>query len=126
MSKALATGGLQPTDIHHVNAHATSTPVGDVAEAASIRRALGDHVAVTAPKSSLGHLLGAAGAVESIVAVLSIREGVIPPTTNLENLDPAIDLDIVTGAPRTGAIDAAINNSFGFGGHNVALAFTKA
>ncbi len=125
MGKALATADLAAADIGHVNAHATSTPVGDTAEAASIRRAIGEHPAVTAPKSSLGHLLGAAGAVESIVTVLSLREGVIPPTTNLENLDPAVDLDIVTGEPRTGTFEAAINNSFGFGGHNVALAFTR-
>ncbi|MEO9221551.1 MAG: beta-ketoacyl-ACP synthase II [Mycobacteriaceae bacterium] len=126
MGKALATAGLAAADVGHVNAHATSTPVGDTAEAASIRRAIGEHPAVTAPKSSLGHLLGAAGAVESIVTILSLHEGVIPPTTNLEELDPAVDLDIVTGAPRTVTIEAAVNNSFGFGGHNVALAFSRA
>ncbi|WP_127783427.1 beta-ketoacyl-ACP synthase II [Rhodococcus sp. X156] len=125
MRKALATAGISAADVGHVNAHATSTPIGDAAEAASIRGAIGEHAAVTAPKSSLGHLLGAAGAVESIVTVLSIREGVIPPTANLHNQDPAIDLDVVTGSPRKVTIDAAINNSFGFGGHNVALAFTR-
>lgn len=125
MAKALATGGLSAADIGHVNAHATSTPVGDSAEAASIRRAIGDHPAVTAPKSALGHLLGAAGAVESIVTVLTLSEGVIPATANLDNMDPAIELDVVTGAPRTVSIDAAVNNSFGFGGHNVALAFAR-
>ena len=126
MGKALATAGLAATDVGHVNAHATSTPIGDTAEAASIRRAIGEHPVVTAPKSSMGHLLGAAGAVESIVTVLSLHEGVIPPTTNLNELDPAIDLDIVTGEPRTVNLEAAVNNSFGFGGHNVALAFTQA
>jgi 3-oxoacyl-[acyl-carrier-protein] synthase II len=126
MRKALRTAGMSPTDIGHVNAHATSTPVGDSAEANSIRTAIGDHAPVTAPKAALGHLLGAAGAVESIITVLSISEGVIPHTTNLDNLDPAIQLDIVTGEPRHVQLDAAITNSFGFGGHNVALAFARA
>ncbi len=125
MRNALRTAGLEPKDIGHVNAHATSTPVGDAAESNSIRTAIGDHPAVTAPKSALGHLLGAAGAVESIATVLSIRDGVIPHTTNLENLDPAVQLDVVTGKPRKVQLDAAITNSFGFGGHNVALAFTR-
>jgi len=125
MRNALRTAGLAPSDIGHVNAHATSTPVGDAAESNSIRTAIGDHPAVTAPKSALGHLLGAAGAVESIATVLSIRDGVIPHTTNLENLDPAVQLDVVTGEPRKVQLDAAITNSFGFGGHNVALAFTR-
>jgi len=125
MRNALRTAGLAPSDIGHVNAHATSTPVGDAAESNSIRAAIGDHPAVTAPKSALGHLLGAAGAVESIATVLSIRDGVIPHTTNLENLDPAVQLDVVTGEPRKVQLDAAITNSFGFGGHNVALAFTR-
>jgi 3-oxoacyl-[acyl-carrier-protein] synthase II len=117
---------VSPSDVGHVNAHATSTPVGDAAESNSIRRAIGDHVAVTAPKSSLGHLLGAAGAVESIACVLSLREGVIPPTANLVDQDPAIPLDVVTGAPRRVDLEVAVNDAFGFGGHNVALAFGRA
>jgi 3-oxoacyl-[acyl-carrier-protein] synthase II len=81
---------------------------------------------LTAPKGSLGHLLGAAGAVEAIITVLSIRDGVVPQTLNLDNLDPAVLLDVVAGEPRKVKLDAAVNDSFGFGGHNVALAFTPA
>ncbi|MGO1049223.1 beta-ketoacyl-[acyl-carrier-protein] synthase family protein [Crossiella sp. CA198] len=122
---ALRTGGLTPADVGHVNAHATSTPVGDVAEAAAIRSAIGTHAVVTAPKSALGHLLGGSGAVEAIATVLAVRDGVIPPTLNLDNLDPAVGLDVVTGGPRHVRLQAAVNDSFGFGGHNVALAFAS-
>ncbi len=126
MSRAIELGGLQPTDIDHVNAHATGTSVGDVAEGKAINNALGaHHPAVYAPKSALGHSVGAVGAVESILTLMALRDGVIPPTLNLENLDPEIDLDVVAGKPRTGELRYAINNSFGFGGHNVALAFGK-
>lgn len=126
MSRAIELGGLQPTDIDHVNAHATGTSVGDVAEGKAINNALGGHhPAVYAPKSALGHSVGAVGAVESILTLMALRDGVIPPTLNLENLDPEIDLDVVAGKPRTGELRYAINNSFGFGGHNVALAFGK-
>jgi 3-oxoacyl-[acyl-carrier-protein] synthase II len=124
IEKALASSGLSATDIGHVNAHATSTPVGDLAESKTIRRALGDHPVVTSTKSMTGHLLGAAGAVEAIGTVLSLRDGVIPATRNLDNLDPEIDLDVAT-ENRQVNISAAISDSFGFGGHNVALAFTK-
>ena len=93
IDKALRSGDLSPLDIGHVNAHATSTPVGDLAESKTIRRALGDHPVVTATKSMTGHLLGAAGAVESIATMLAIRDGVIPGTRNLDNLDPEIELD---------------------------------
>ena len=123
---ALADAGLTGSDIGHVNAHATSTPLGDVAEANAIRTAIGTHPVVTAPKSALGHLLGAAGAVESIATVLSIRDGVIPATLNLDDPDDDIGLDIVRVAARQTSIDAAVNDSFGFGGHNVALAFRRA
>lgn len=123
ITAALSVADLSGADVQHVNAHATSTPVGDVAEAAAIQTAVGDHPVVTAPKASLGHLLGAAGAVESIITVLAIHHGVVPPTRNLDK--PDVDLDIAT-APRELTIDAAVNNSFGFGGHNVALAFTRA
>lgn len=126
MTKALTTGGVSPRDVGHVNAHATSTPVGDAAESNSIRSAIGEHPAVTAPKGALGHLLGAAGAVESIACILSLRQGVIPPTANLTRQDPAVQLDVVTGAPREVALEVAVNDSFGFGGHNVALAFGRA
>jgi beta-ketoacyl ACP synthase len=126
MTRAIQLAGLQPTDIDHVNAHATGTSVGDVAEGQAINNAMGGHrPAVYAPKSALGHSVGAVGAVESILTVKALRDGVIPPTLNLKNLDPEIDLDVVHGSPRPGNYDYAINNSFGFGGHNVALAFGK-
>ena len=125
MSRAIQLAGLTPADIDHVNAHATATKVGDVAEAQAINRAVGNSAAVYAPKSALGHSVGAAGSVESILTMLALRDGVIPPTLNLENLDPEVDLDVVAGEPRTGSFQYAISNSFGFGGHNVALAFGK-
>ena len=124
ISRAVQLAGLQPTDIDHINAHATGTSVGDVAEGRAINNAMGSHrPAVYAPKAALGHSVGAVGAVEAILTVLALRDGVIPPTLNLENLDPEIDLDVVAGSPRTGELRYAVNNSFGFGGHNVALAF---
>lgn len=126
MTRAVQLAGLQPTDIDHVNAHATGTSVGDVAEGHAINNAMGGHrPAVYAPKSALGHSVGAVGAVESILTIQALRNGVIPPTLNLKNLDPEIDLDVVAGGPRPGNYTYAINNSFGFGGHNVALAFGK-
>jgi beta-ketoacyl ACP synthase len=126
MSRAIQLAGLTATDIDHVNAHATGTQVGDVAEGKAINTALGGHqAAVYAPKSALGHSVGAVGAVESILTVMALRDGIIPPTLNLENLDPEIDLDVVAGTPRTGNYRYAVNNSFGFGGHNVALAFGR-
>ncbi|MBF6327099.1 KasA/KasB family beta-ketoacyl-ACP synthase [Nocardia transvalensis] len=126
MTRAIQTADLTPQDITHVNAHATATPIGDTAEAKAISAAVGNHPAVYAPKSALGHSIGAAGALESVLTVLSIRDEVIPPTLNLDNQDPEVDLDIVAGAPRHERIDYALNNSFGFGGHNVALAFGRA
>jgi len=124
MTAAMRTGGLTVADIGHVNAHATSTPLGDLVESATIRHVFGDHPVVTAPKGVLGHLLGASGAVEAIATLLSIRDGVVPPTANLDTLDERIELDVVTGAPRRTPLTAAISNSFGFGGHNVTLAFS--
>jgi beta-ketoacyl ACP synthase len=126
ITRAIQLAGLQPGDIDHVNAHATGTSVGDVAEGKAINNALGTHrPAVYAPKSALGHSVGAVGAVESILTVLALRDGAVPPTLNLRNLDPEIDLDVVAGEPRRGDYQYAINNSFGFGGHNVAIAFGK-
>ncbi len=126
MSRAIELAGLQASDIDHVNAHATGTTVGDVAEGFAINNAMKGHKpAVYAPKSALGHSVGAVGAVESILTVLALRDGVIPPTLNLKNLDPEIDLDVVAGESRPGDYKYAINNSFGFGGHNVALTFGK-
>jgi beta-ketoacyl ACP synthase len=125
MKRAIETAGLSPKDIQHVNAHATATPIGDTAEANAIRAAGVEHAAVYAPKSALGHSIGAVGALESILTVLTLRDGVIPPTLNYETPDPEIDLDVVAGEPRYGDYQYAINNSFGFGGHNVALAFGR-
>ncbi len=125
MKRAMETAGLDPKDIDHVNAHATATPIGDTAEANALRVAGVEHAAVYAPKSALGHSIGAVGALESILTVLALRDGVIPPTLNYETPDPEIDLDIVAGEPRYGEYKYAINNSFGFGGHNVALAFGR-
>jgi len=128
MAAALAAGDTAPSDIRHLNAHATSTPAGDVAESAAIRAVLGDaadRVAVTATKSMTGHLLGAAGALESVFTVLALHDRQVPPTINLDELDPEVRLDVVHKAPRPlgqGTL-SALNNSFGFGGHNVALLF---
>ncbi len=125
---ALKDANLSTKDIVHLNAHATSTPAGDVAEANALRLALGkdaDHVAVSATKSMTGHLLGGAGAIESVFIVKALQERLAPPTINIENLDPAVTIDVVRDTPRSlpaGQI-AALNDSFGFGGHNVVLAF---
>ncbi|KNX37410.1 beta-ketoacyl-ACP synthase II [Luteipulveratus halotolerans] len=126
MSEAVTRAGLSPQDIQHINAHATSTPVGDIAEANAIRRAFGDavdNIPVTATKSMTGHLLGAAGALETVITIQSVHERLIPATTNLLEQDPEITLDVVTGEHRKlpGGDIAALNNSFGFGGHNIAL-----
>jgi 3-oxoacyl-[acyl-carrier-protein] synthase II len=122
--KALVDADLTGADIAHVNAHATSTPVGDMAEIVGLRQAIGDHPVLTATKSMSGHLLGAAGALESVATILAIHEDVIPPTINLDDPEEGL-LDVVTHKPRPLEIRAALNNSFGFGGHNVALIFTK-
>jgi 3-oxoacyl-[acyl-carrier-protein] synthase II/beta-ketoacyl ACP synthase len=124
---AIELAGLAPTDIDHVNAHATGTRQGDLAEARAIRHAMGDHSpAVYAPKAALGHSLGAAGAVEAVLTVQALRDGVIPATRNLKTLDPQIDLDVVADRPRHGDYRYAVSDSFGFGGHNVALVFGAA
>ncbi|MDT5075580.1 MAG: beta-ketoacyl synthase [Mycobacterium sp.] len=125
MTRAIQLAGLSPGDIDHVNAHANGTRLGDLAEAEAITRAVGNSTAVYAPKSALGHSVGGSGAIESILTVLTLRDGVIPPTLNLENLDPEVDLDVVSSRSRSGDYTYAISNSFGFGGHNVALAFGK-
>ncbi|SNR66503.1 beta-ketoacyl-[acyl-carrier-protein] synthase family protein [Blastococcus mobilis] len=129
IAAALRDAGLSRTDVGHVNAHATSTPVGDTAEAAAIRSSLGDHVLVSATKSQTGHLLGAAGALESVFTILALREQIVPATANLEDPDDdaAVQaLDIVRHEPRRTTLTAAVNDSFGFGGHNIALVFTTA
>ncbi|CAJ1496690.1 3-oxoacyl-ACP synthase KasA [[Mycobacterium] kokjensenii] len=125
MKRSLELAGLSAKDVDHINAHGTATPIGDTAEANAIREAGCQHAAVYAPKSALGHSIGAVGALESVLTVLSLRDGVIPPTLNYETPDPEIDLDVVAGEPRYGDYKYAINNSFGFGGHNVALAFGR-
>ena len=119
--------GLDPAEVVHVNAHATSTPQGDVAEIKALRQVLGDeldHVAISGTKSMTGHLLGGAGGVETVATVLALYHRLAPPTLNVDDLDPEVDADIVRGEPRKlpeGPV-VALNNSFGFGGHNVVLA----
>jgi 3-oxoacyl-[acyl-carrier-protein] synthase II len=126
MKEAMATADLSPSDIGHVNAHATGTQAGDGVEAEAVIEAVGDHPLVTATKSSTGHMIGGAGAVEAIFTVLSLRDSVIPATRNLDTQAADIRVNVVTGTPRKEAIDAALSNSFGFGGHNVTLALTTA
>ncbi|EFC82468.1 beta-ketoacyl-ACP synthase II [Parafrankia sp. EUN1f] len=124
---ALRSASLEPTDVIHINAHATSTPIGDVAEGVGLRLALGDaldSIAVTSTKSMTGHLLGAAGALEAVVTLLSLRERVVPATRNLDALDDEIALDVVSIDNRELGTGAGLSNSFGFGGHDVCLAFT--
>ncbi|WP_412169576.1 beta-ketoacyl-[acyl-carrier-protein] synthase family protein [Curtobacterium flaccumfaciens pv. flaccumfaciens] len=126
MRAAIRMAGLTGADVDHVNAHATGTPVGDVGEAAAISRAVGTGALVTAPKSAIGHMFGAAGAVEAILTLRALETGTVPPTLNLDQLDPAVDLDVVSGTARTAPLRAALNNSFGFGGQNASLVFTAA
>src|SRR6201993_4459686 len=126
MTRAVQLAGLTPAAIDPVNPHPTGPQVGGLAEGKAINNALGGHKpAVYAPKSALGHSVGAVGALEAILTVLALRDGIIPPTLNLKNQDPEIDLDVVAGGARPGNYRYAVNNSFGFGGHNVALAFGK-
>ncbi|MDT8408604.1 MAG: beta-ketoacyl-ACP synthase II [Wenzhouxiangellaceae bacterium] len=130
MNTAIADAGLQPSDVDYVNAHGTSTALGDRAELAAVRRAFGDHAAelmVSSTKSMTGHLLGAAGGVEAIFTILALYHGVVPPTINLDNPDEACrDIDLVPGTARDQAIKVAISNSFGFGGTNGTVLFTRA
>jgi 3-oxoacyl-[acyl-carrier-protein] synthase II len=126
MANAIRDAGIPSTDVDYINAHATSTGLGDLAETVAIKRALGDHaktVAVSSTKSMTGHLLGAAGVVEAIFSILAIRDGILPPTINLENPDEGCDLDYVPGTARKSRIRVALSNSFGFGGTNGSLVF---
>ncbi len=128
MQMALKHAGLAPGDVDYINAHATSTGLGDVSETYAIKEVFGDHarkVAISATKSMTGHLLGGAGAVEMAACALSIRDGIVPPTINLDNPDPECDLDYTANTARERKIRVAINNSFGFGGHNATLLATK-
>jgi 3-oxoacyl-[acyl-carrier-protein] synthase II len=126
MLTALRQADMDGRDVGHVNAHATSTPVGDMGEVRAITEAVGDHPILTSTKSMTGHLLGAAGAVESIAVIKALQEGIIPPTINLDEPDDALNLEVAAHTARKADINAAMNNSFGFGGHNVSLLFTRA
>lgn len=128
MAKAIKDAGISPSDIDYINAHGTSTPVGDRSETTAIKKALGDHaykVAVSSTKSMTGHLLGAAGGVEALICGLTLKHGMIPPTINLDNQDPECDLDYVPNTPRQADVKVAMSNSFGFGGHNATIILKK-
>jgi 3-oxoacyl-[acyl-carrier-protein] synthase II len=128
MRNTLRTAGLNPDQIDYINAHGTSTPLGDIAETVAVKAAFGEHakkLAISSTKSMTGHLLGAAGGVEAVFAVLSIRDQLAPPTINLQNQDPQCDLDYVPNTARPMKIDVALSNSFGFGGTNGSIAFRK-
>jgi 3-oxoacyl-(acyl-carrier-protein) synthase len=125
---ALRSGGLNPGDIAYINAHGTSTPQGDVCETKAIKTVFGAHaqkLAVSSTKGATGHMLGAAGAVEMIICALAIKHGVVPPTINYQTPDPECDLDYVPNTARELTVNAIVNNSFGFGGHNSTIAAKK-
>ncbi|KIL35261.1 3-oxoacyl-ACP synthase [Cohnella kolymensis] len=128
MTRAIKDAGLEPEEIQYINAHGTSTPVGDKSETTAIKKAFGDHaykVAVSSTKSMTGHLLGAAGGVEAVIVGLTLQNGMIPPTVNLDNQDPELDLDYVPNKPREADVRVALSNSFGFGGHNATIIMRK-
>jgi 3-oxoacyl-[acyl-carrier-protein] synthase II len=128
MANALRNAGLDANTVDYVNAHGTSTPLGDIAETVAVKRCFGDHarkLAVSSTKSMTGHLLGAAGGIESVFSVLAIRDQVAPPTINLVNQDPQCDLDYVPNTARSMKIEVVLSNSFGFGGTNGTLVFSK-
>jgi 3-oxoacyl-[acyl-carrier-protein] synthase II len=128
MKNAIKNAGISPNDINYINAHGTSTPLGDIAETVAIKRMFSEqskNIAVSSTKSSIGHLLGAAGGVEAVFTTLAIRDQIAPPTINLHDQDPACDLDYVPNNARKMEINGAISNSFGFGGTNGSLVFTK-
>ncbi|MCY9588420.1 beta-ketoacyl-ACP synthase II [Paenibacillus chitinolyticus] len=128
MIKAIKDAGIAPEDIDYINAHGTSTPVGDKSETSAIKKALGEHaykVAVSSTKSMTGHLLGAAGGVEAVICGLTLENGIIPPTINLDDQDPECDLDYVPNVPRNSDVQVAMSNSFGFGGHNATIILKK-
>ena len=127
MQLALDDAAVESSAIGHVNAHGTSTPLNDAAEAEAVRKVFGDSPpVVTSTKGVTGHLIGAAGAVEAVAAMLAVRDGIVPPTANLEKLGDDIELDVVAGSPREVGPKPAISNSFGFGGHNACLVLTAA
>lgn len=128
MLNAMRDGGINPTDVGYINAHGTSTPAGDIAETEAVKGAFGDHanaVRVSSTKSMTGHLLGAAGGIEAVFSVLALRDGVAPPTINLDNPDPACDLNYVANHPQEMQTDVVLSNSFGFGGTNGTVAFRR-
>ena len=128
MKMAMRTAGIVASDVQYVNAHGTSTNAGDIAETMAIKTVFGEHaakLAVSSSKSQLGHLVGAAGAIEAVICILAMQHSLIPATINLHTPDPACDLDYVPNTPRPGTIDIAVSNSFGFGGHNVSLALRR-
>ena len=128
MEAALKDAEMNPEDIDYINAHGTSTPVGDLAECAAIRHTFGDaaeNLMVSSTKSMTGHLLGAAGGIEAVICILAMREGIVPPTINLDNPDEGCDLDFVPHTARETEVKAALSNSFGFGGTNGTLVFRK-
>lgn len=129
MAAALKDAGIDPTEVDYINAHGTSTPPGDKSETSAIRTLFGDHaykLAVSSTKSMTGHLLGAAGGVEAVITALTIHNGLIPPTINLDNPDPDCDLDYVPHTARQSSVEVALSNSFGFGGHNATIIMKKA
>jgi len=124
MQKAIEDAGIAPDRVDYINAHGTSTPLGDIAETRAVKRVFGDHatrLAISSTKSCIGHLLGASGGVEMVAATLAIQRGLVPPTINLEEPDPECDLDYVPNHAREMDIRCAMNNSFGFGGHNASI-----
>lgn len=125
MTMAMAAAQVAPDEVDHVNAHGTSTPLNDEAEAVALHTLLGSRPAVTSAKGVLGHSLGAAGAIEAALTVLSIDESLVPPTANLDEQDPKVELDVVAHAGRRQRVDVAMSNSFGFGGQNAVLVFTR-
>jgi 3-oxoacyl-[acyl-carrier-protein] synthase II len=128
MQAAITDAGLNPRDIDYINAHGTSTPLGDKAETIAIKRVFGDYareIAISSTKSSLGHSLGASGGIEMVIATKAVVESTIPPTINLENPDPDCDLDYTPLVSRQRTVRAALSNSFGFGGHNACIIVGK-
>jgi 3-oxoacyl-[acyl-carrier-protein] synthase II len=126
MRNALKRAGLGPDKIDYINAHGTSTPLGDEIELGAVKRLFGEHaykLSMSSTKSSIGHLLGAAGSVEAIFSILAMRDGIVPPTLNLENPSPGCDIDLVPREAKERPVRYALSNSFGFGGTNASLVF---